>query len=264
MAHAALGQGTESRATVPSNVMPNLGPPLRGATADTIPVSQSVLQGLAVSEPGIVAPEGAPQDGLVSMQLLVSKTGVVEEVAPMRGDDALRKAAADGVMGWKYRPYLVNGEPREFQTSILIRFVAGVGTRMTGPPSGPAPNLAGVAGMTGVAGAGEVAGSSGSGQSGVGAQGRVPVSSGEMVGLLERQVAPVYPLNAKALHVQGLVVLHAVISKTGDVESVQVISGPPLLLKAAIDAVMRWKYRPYLRNGVPAEVVTTINVNFIL
>jgi protein TonB len=135
---------------------------------------------------------------------------------------------------------------------------------MTGPPSGPAPNLAGVAGMTGVAGAGEVAGSSGSGQSGVGAQGRVPVSSGEMVGLLERQVAPVYPLNAKALHVQGLVVLHAVISKTGDVESVQVISGPPLLLKAAIDAVMRWKYRPYLRNGVPAEVVTTINVNFIL
>lgn len=118
--------------------------------------------------------------------------------------------------------------------------------------------------MTGVAGAGEVAGSSGSGQSGVGAQGRVPVSSGEMAGLLERQVAPVYPLNAKALHVQGLVVLHAVISKTGDVESVQVISRPPLLLKAAIDAVMRWKYRPYLRNGVPAEVVTTINVNFIL
>jgi protein TonB len=72
----------------------------------------------------------------------------------------------------------------------------------------------------------------------------------------------VYPPLAKAQHVQGVVVLQAILSKTGEVEDVQVVSGPPLLQQAAMDAVKRWKYRPYLVDGVPAEVQTTINVNF--
>ena len=266
MVQAALGQGTESRATVPSNVMPNLGPPLRGATADTIPVPQSVLNGLAVSEPGIVAPEGAPQDGLASVKLLVSKTGMVEETEMMRGEEKLSRAAVDGVMGWKYRPYVVNGEAREFQTSMMIRFVAGVGTRWPAPPAGvagtaavmPDADLGGL-----IEGAGRVGTGGDSGQSGApGPEGPVRVSSGVVAGMMLRPVAPVYPLEAKKKHVQGVVVMHAVISKTGDIEDLQVISGPPLLQKAATDAVARWKYRPYLLQGVPVEVETTINVNF--
>jgi protein TonB len=88
------------------------------------------------------------------------------------------------------------------------------------------------------------------------------VSSGVISGLLLTHADPVYPAVAKAAHIQGVVVLHALISKQGTIEDLQVISGPPLLTGSAIDAVKNWTYRPFIMNGEPAEVDTTINVNF--
>jgi TonB family protein len=73
---------------------------------------------------------------------------------------------------------------------------------------------------------------------------------------------PIYPPIAKAAHVQGTVVLHAIISKTGTIEELAVISGPPMLRACALDTVKQWRYKPYVLNGVPTEVDTTINVNF--
>ena len=73
---------------------------------------------------------------------------------------------------------------------------------------------------------------------------------------------PVYPAIARAAHVQGAVILHAIISKQGTIEDLQVVSGPPMLTRAAVDAVMRWRYKPYLLNGDPVEVETSITVNF--
>jgi protein TonB len=58
------------------------------------------------------------------------------------------------------------------------------------------------------------------------------------------------------------VILHALISKQGTIENLTVVSGPPMLTGAAVDAVKRWKYKPYLLNGDPTEVDTTITVNF--
>jgi periplasmic protein TonB len=55
-----------------------------------------------------------------------------------------------------------------------------------------------------------------------------------------------------------------VISKQGNVENLQVQSGHPMLVQAALDAVKQWKYRPYILNGEPVEVDTTITVNFNL
>jgi len=75
---------------------------------------------------------------------------------------------------------------------------------------------------------------------------------------------PVYPAIAKATGTQGTVVLQAVISKTGTIENLRVVSGPPLLQQAALDAVKQWRYRPYLLNGEPIEVETTVNVVFTL
>ena len=92
----------------------------------------------------------------------------------------------------------------------------------------------------------------------------VRVSSGVAAGLLVRQVVPVYPPMAKTARVQGTVVLHAIISKTGSIENLQVVSGHPMLQQAAIDAVRQWKYKPYYLNNEPVEVDTTINVNFEL
>ena len=90
------------------------------------------------------------------------------------------------------------------------------------------------------------------------------ITSVVMNGLLLRRTVPTYPAIAKAMSVEGTVVLQATISKTGTIENLHVIAGPALLQQAAIDAVSTWRYRPYLLNGQPVEVETTVNVVFSL
>jgi protein TonB len=81
---------------------------------------------------------------------------------------------------------------------------------------------------------------------------------------LLRQVTPLYPPIAKTAHISGTVVLHAIISKDGTIEQLEYISGPPLLMKNAMDAVRQWRYRPTMLNGEPVEVDTTVSVVFTL
>ncbi|MFZ0302759.1 MAG: TonB family protein [Terracidiphilus sp.] len=95
-------------------------------------------------------------------------------------------------------------------------------------------------------------------------KGPTAVSSGVMQGLVIRQVLPNYPPIAKAAHLEGTVVLTATISKSGRIENLHVVSGPPMFTQAAMDAVAQWIYRPYLLNGQPVEVETTVNVVFKL
>ena len=85
-----------------------------------------------------------------------------------------------------------------------------------------------------------------------------------MEGNLIYKVQPVYPPLARAARVQGTVVLRAMISKNGTIENLQVVSGHPLLVRAAKDAVRQWLYRPYVLNREPVEVETQVTVNFIL
>jgi protein TonB len=88
--------------------------------------------------------------------------------------------------------------------------------------------------------------------------------SNMLQGSLLHQVQPTYPPLAKTARIQGPVVLEAVISKAGAIENLRVISGPPMLVKAALDAVSEWRYRPYILNNEPVEVETRITVNFTL
>jgi periplasmic protein TonB len=90
------------------------------------------------------------------------------------------------------------------------------------------------------------------------------VSSGMMAGNLLAKTFPQYPAIARAARIQGTVVLQATISKSGMIENLRVISGPTMLQQAAMDAVRSWRYKPYLLNGEPVEVETTINVVFSL
>ena len=87
-------------------------------------------------------------------------------------------------------------------------------------------------------------------------------SSGVTQGLLVQSVKPTYPLQAQQAHVEGTVVLNAVIGKDGSVESVKVISGHPMLTQAAVDAVKRWRYKPYYLNGEAVQAETEIKVKF--
>jgi protein TonB len=88
------------------------------------------------------------------------------------------------------------------------------------------------------------------------------VSTGVSEGMLMAPIRPVYPMIAKAARVQGTVVVEAVISRIGTIESLHVVSGPPMLQSAALDAIRQARYHPYRLNGEPTEVQTTITVNF--
>jgi len=86
------------------------------------------------------------------------------------------------------------------------------------------------------------------------------ISAGNLI----RKVQPTYPALARSARVQGTVVLQAVISRQGTIENLSVLTGHPMLVSAAIDAVRQWRYRPYILNNEPVEVETQITVNFSL
>jgi TonB family protein len=90
------------------------------------------------------------------------------------------------------------------------------------------------------------------------------VSAAVMTGNLLTKVPPEYPPAAKQARIQGVVVLSAVIGKDGSVENLKVISGPAELQRSSLDAVRQWTYKPYLLNGDPVEVKTTVNVVYSL
>jgi TonB family protein len=175
---------------------------------------------------------------VVVLRARISKEGTVNDVQVVSGPPPLIVSAIDAVRQWKYKPYLLNGEPTEVDTTININYMFGeaADSQLQAAP----------------------------GSSQAGAPNPLRVRAGVMEGNLISKVDPVYPEIAKGAHVQGIVVLHAVISKAGDVEDLHVISGPPMLTASAIEAVKQWKYKPYLLNGQPTEVETTINVNYTL
>jgi TonB family protein len=97
-----------------------------------------------------------------------------------------------------------------------------------------------------------------------GAPHSVSVSAEVMQGNLISKVTPKYPPDAKVAQIQGTVVLDAVIDKSGRVDDLKVVSGPGELQQSSLDAVRLWRYRPFLLNGKPIEVETTINVVYSL
>jgi len=93
---------------------------------------------------------------------------------------------------------------------------------------------------------------------------KLRVSSGVIDGMALSKPTPLYPPIARQAHISGTVVLQATISKQGTIENLHVVSGHPMLVQSALQAVRQWRYKPYYLNGEPVEVETTINVNFNL
>ena len=182
--------------------------------------------------------------GVVILHAIISKTGDIENLEVISGPELLRQSAIDAVGRWRYKPYLLNGEPTEVETTINVNYTFSAPqspSPMSMPAEGSPPAVVGAPGQT---------------------IGPVRVSGGVAAGMLILKVDPVYPQDAKDAHVQGAVVLRAIISKTGTIRDLQVVSGPPELTDSAKDAVNQWRYKPYLLNGEPTEVETTITVNY--
>ena len=101
----------------------------------------------------------------------------------------------------------------------------------------------------------------------VGAQARptaVQVSPSFASGLLIKRVPPEYPREAQVKRIQGTVVLQVRVDREGNVTDAKLVSGHPALAQAAIEAVKKWKYHPYLLNGSPFQMVTKADVTFTL
>jgi len=92
----------------------------------------------------------------------------------------------------------------------------------------------------------------------------VKISQGVSEGLVLKRVPPRYPPQALQLHKEGAVQVQATVTKAGDISNIKVLSGDPMLARAAEDAVRQWKYKPYYLNGEPVDIQTQITVNFKL
>ncbi|MGA8144422.1 MAG: energy transducer TonB [Candidatus Acidiferrales bacterium] len=90
------------------------------------------------------------------------------------------------------------------------------------------------------------------------------LSEGVMAALLVHRVDPSYPRVARAMHLSGVVHLHAIIGKDGAVRELAAVDGNPILANAAKAAVQNWRYRPTMLSGEAVEVETYITVNFVL
>jgi protein TonB len=95
-------------------------------------------------------------------------------------------------------------------------------------------------------------------------QSRIKVGGNVTAARILNRTTPVYPPLARQTRISGTVRLHAIIAKDGTVQQLEVLSGHPLLVQAALDAVRQWRYQPTLLNGEPVEVDTTVDVIFSL
>jgi TonB family protein len=235
------------------------------AAAQVVPqavkVGQSVMSAQIVKKIAPEYPATAKQahiQGTVVLKVTIDKSGEVQSLQLVSGHPMLAPAAIDAVKQWKYRPYLLNGNPITVETNVTVNFTL-VGDA---PEQWTAGNVSG--GTASPEPVGIARGVIGPAAANGAVPQRIRVSQGVEQKIIVSKVQPEYPGDAKAERIQGIVELKAIIDKEGNVASLQLISGHPRLAPAAIDAVRQWKYRPYLLNGTPLEVETTVTVNFTL
>jgi len=224
----------------------------QGASPQSVTVGQSVMAGQIVAKVAPIYPPLARQariQGTVVLKVRISKSGDVANLQLFSGHPMLAPAAIEAVKQWKYKPYLVNGDPVEVATTVTVNFT-----------------LSGKSSAEGVVGdaPGEVTSSHPEDATPQAVPQRIRVSQGVMQGLLVSRVQPEYPADARDQRIEGAVVLKVSLDKEGNVANIQVVKGHPLLAPAAIEAVKQWKYKPFLLDGVPLEVESQVTVNFTL
>lgn len=179
------------------------------------------------------------------MDVVVDSAGNVSTAAWVEDGTStlLSQPALEAVRKWKYQPTLLNGDPVSVASWIVIRFEladkAQVEILTRDESSTPAKKAEKLNRPL-----------------------KLRVSSGVADSNRVSAEDPHYPLEAKRQHIQGDVVLRALIDEKGNVASLQVVSGDPILVDPALAAVKKWKYKPWVLNGNPVEVETTITIRF--
>ncbi len=211
-----------------------------GENPRQIKVSESVQEARIISQTPPAYPILARQariSGTVRLHAIVAEDGSVDELEVVSGPLLLLKAALDAASEWKYQPTLLNGEPVKVDTTVDVIFTLSPKETASSSTVAPPPRQP---------------------------VNSIRVGSNVQSAKLVKQARPFYPPLARQARITGTVRLHAVIAKDGSVAQLEVISGHPLLLQAALDAARQWKYSPTLLFGEPVEVDTTIDVVFTL
>lgn len=185
-------------------------------------------------------------EGDVVIKIFIDQDGNVSRAVwllPSNASTVLAVEALQAVGKWKYQPRVINGQPEPVVSWIAIRFQL----RAT-------PNV-------------EVLTKSEVSSPSIDSEQLKPKNdlrlvSGIAQGNLVHKVEPYYPQMAKVAHITGDVILRALIGRDGTIRQLEPVSGHPVLISASMDAVRRWQYKPYLLNGEPVEVDTTITVKF--
>lgn len=176
--------------------------------------------------------QAAGVQGVVIISALLDRDGNVEEVHVLRSIPLLDQAAVDAVSQWKFRPVLLNGQAVPAIMTVTVNFLQ---SQNASPPatwqSPDAPNAVRIGGN---------------------------IRQPEKI----YDVTPVYPDAARTAHVQGVVIVEALLDRQGNVEEVRVLRSIPMLDQAAIDAVSHWKFTPVLLNGQPVPAIMTLTVDF--
>jgi len=215
-------------------VIGSIAKPLEGER-----VSEAAMRRLRVRKSDPIVPAAyADIQGTVVLDERVNTLGAVEQVIRISGPPSLAQAAMLAVKDWKYLPYVKDGKAISVVSTVQLTFAPNGIVSEPEPSEDARPQIP--------------------------LPRRVRVSSGVSRGLLLTKVDPQYPPDARDARIQGTVVLQATIDKEGNIASLELVSGHPMLAPAAIEAVKQWKYRPYLLNGTAVEVETSIQVNFTL
>jgi TonB family protein len=185
--------------------------------------------------------------GRVVIRLHVDEQGKVESTDIVSGDPVLAKAAADAFKKWKFRPFIRNGKPVKVSTELPFLF-----TSLSEPDDSDKNS------------ARNAEESHATDSATLSSVQKIRISSGVAEGQLIHKVQPIYPPEAKRKGIEGTVLLQITIGKDGLMKDVKLISGPPELVDAAIGAVQQWRYTPYLLQGNPVEVESTVKVTFRL
>ena len=203
----------------------------------SIRLGGNVAQANLVHQVTPVYPEVAKSahiSGTVLLHAIVGKDGTVQDLQYVSGPPLLMKSAMDAVRQWRYKPVLLNGNPVEVDTTVSVIFTLGGSNTAETPQEGT----------------------------------NVPTSNAasttvQPLHLINRPL-PIYPADAKAKHIEGIVVLRIHISAQGSVEQVEFESGPPELMDATMEAVRKWRYSPMEVGGAAVETQGRIAVLFSL
>lgn len=206
--------------------------------ASPIPADSTQLEVITTPQPDYPLEAAAKGlQGKVWIQLHISENGDVESTEIVSGDPILAKAAEIAMKQWKFKPFIKAGKPVKVSRKVPYEFI------LKGKVGDPCATVEAVSAMNL-------------------AHHQLRISQAVAEHSIVRRVEPEYPVLARIKHLQGTVILDVVIGEDGRVSQLKALCGPPELVPASMDAVRQWRYRPYVYDGKPASVETTVKIQF--